>query len=176
VKCVSLWQPWASLLVHGKKRCETRSWPTNYHGPLLVHAAKKWNTELAEYAVSPPFRKALEAIGVSFTATEEAARGGWGLPFGAIVGCVQLDHCIETRSIHFTADPAEVRWVGMLNGWQFPISEQPFGDYSPGRFAWYCTKFMPFAEPIPYRGAQGMFDVPGDVVRDAIAKAKGGAA
>lgn len=172
MKCISVWQPWASLLVHGAKRCETRSWPTSHTGPLLVHAAKKWDVGLAEFAVLPPARAALEAVGVRFAATEAAARAGWNLPFGAIVGVVQLSDCIRSEEVHFTADPADYCRIGMHGGWQFPASEQLFGDFGPGRFAWYCTKFMAFAEPVPYRGAQGLFDVPGDVVREAIERAK----
>lgn len=167
MKCISLWQPWASLLVHGLKRCETRSWPTNHTGPLLIHAAKKWDAELAEFAVLHPARAALESIGVTFTATEAAARAGWGLPFGAIVGCVQLDRCYPTTRVRFMA--AAVAAGDSLDA---TITEQAFGDFGPGRFAWYCSRFMAFAEPVPYRGAQGLFDVPGDVVREAIESAK----
>lgn len=41
MKALSLWQPWASAVALGFKKNETRSWPTNYRGPLLIHAAKK---------------------------------------------------------------------------------------------------------------------------------------
>lgn len=41
MKAISLWQPWASLMVSGLKKIETRSWATNYRGPLLIHAALK---------------------------------------------------------------------------------------------------------------------------------------
>lgn len=167
MKCISVWQPYASLLVHGAKRCETRSWPTSHTGPLLVHAAKKWDVELAEFAVLPPARAALEAIGVRFTPTEAAARAGWNLPFGAIVGVVQLDRCYPTERVRFAADAvAAAETLGVA------LTERAFGDFGPGRFAWYCSKFMAFAEPVPYRGAQGLFDVPGDVVRAAIESAK----
>lgn len=101
MKCISLWQPYATLLVHGLKRCETRSWPTNHTGPLLIHAAKKWDVELAEFAVLPPARAALEAIGVRFIPTEAAARAGWNLAFGSIVGVVQLDRCYPTGRVTF---------------------------------------------------------------------------
>lgn len=40
MKCISLWQPWASLYCSGAKVHETRSWSTNYRGPLAIHAAK----------------------------------------------------------------------------------------------------------------------------------------
>lgn len=41
MKAISLWQPWATFLVHGLKKIETRSWSTKYRGPLLIHAALK---------------------------------------------------------------------------------------------------------------------------------------
>ena len=40
-KAISLWQPWASLMALGLKKNETRSWATQYRGPLYIHAAKK---------------------------------------------------------------------------------------------------------------------------------------
>lgn len=169
MKCISVWQPYASLLVHGLKRCETRSWPTNHTGPLLIHAAKKWDAELAEFAVLRPARAALESIGVTFTATEAAARAGWGLPFGAIVGCVQMARCYPTARVCWGADAVAEDAGHSLNVTE---TELAFGDFGPGRFAWYCSKFMAFAEPVPYRGAQGLFDVPGDAVREAIESAK----
>lgn len=41
MKAIGLWQPWASAMAFGLKKNETRSWPTTYRGPLLIHAAKK---------------------------------------------------------------------------------------------------------------------------------------
>jgi hypothetical protein len=40
MKALSVRQPWASLIVLGLKCVEIRSWPTDYRGPLLIHAAK----------------------------------------------------------------------------------------------------------------------------------------
>lgn len=40
MKCLSLWQPWASYIANGQKLIETRHWSTRYRGPLLIHAAK----------------------------------------------------------------------------------------------------------------------------------------
>jgi hypothetical protein len=42
IKCISLWQPWASLVAVGAKRIETRGWATAYRGRLGIHAAKRW--------------------------------------------------------------------------------------------------------------------------------------
>jgi len=39
--CLSMHQPWASLLVHGFKRFEGREWTNKYRGPLWIHATSK---------------------------------------------------------------------------------------------------------------------------------------
>lgn len=38
------------------------------------------------------------------------------------------------------------------------------GDFSAGRFAWKRDEFRLFERPIPYRGAQGIFVVPDDLI------------
>ena len=40
IKAISLWQPWASLIVCGAKEIETRSWSTKVRGTVAIHAAK----------------------------------------------------------------------------------------------------------------------------------------
>jgi ASCH domain len=45
MKCLSLKQPYAELLVAGKKTIEVRAWNTKFRGQFLVHASKKINEE-----------------------------------------------------------------------------------------------------------------------------------
>mmetsp|Transcript_3649 Transcript_3649/g.7836 ORF Transcript_3649/g.7836 Transcript_3649/m.7836 type:complete len:507 (-) Transcript_3649:30-1550(-) len=42
---LSMHQPWASLVIEGFKRVEGRSWPSDFKGPLWIHAAAKKPTE-----------------------------------------------------------------------------------------------------------------------------------
>jgi hypothetical protein len=39
--CLSMHQPWASLLVHGFKRFEGREWTSKFRGPLYIHATQR---------------------------------------------------------------------------------------------------------------------------------------
>ncbi|MFI5412910.1 MAG: ASCH domain-containing protein [Candidatus Micrarchaeales archaeon] len=41
MKCLSLKQPFAELLVSGKKTIELRNWNTHFRGTFLIHASKK---------------------------------------------------------------------------------------------------------------------------------------
>jgi hypothetical protein len=45
VECLSLNQPYAELLISGKKTIEVRKWSTNFRGQFLVHASKSINQE-----------------------------------------------------------------------------------------------------------------------------------
>ena len=38
--------------------------------------------------------------------------------------------------------------------------ERHLGDYTPGRFAWFLEDIEPLAEPVPARGAQGLWEWP----------------
>ena len=40
MQAISVCQPWASLIVCGAKRIETRSWSTPHRGPLAIHVSK----------------------------------------------------------------------------------------------------------------------------------------
>ncbi|CAN5534034.1 hypothetical protein BH09PSE4_BH09PSE4_22860 [soil metagenome] len=73
------------------------------------------------------------------------------LPLGAIVAVAQL---IAVR-------PTEI----LLREGVSP-EEQEWGNYGPGRFGWVCADIRALANPVPFRGAQGMFDVPDEVLVD----------
>jgi hypothetical protein len=41
LKCLSVQQPWAHLIVSGVKDIENREWCTHYRGPVLIHAGAR---------------------------------------------------------------------------------------------------------------------------------------
>ena len=143
MKCISLWQPWATLMVVGAKCNETRSWRTNYRGPLGIHAAKYFPRENQELCYEEPFQSALDKAGF-FTP--------FVLPLGALIGQVEIVDCVPTLWCNMEMlDRAP--WLIVTE------TELSFGDYSPGRFAWVTSLPVQFALPIPYKGHQGFFEV-----------------
>ena len=54
VHALSLKQPWAALLVHGRKQIEVRRWPTPRRGPVLIHAARVPDPRPAAWALVSP--------------------------------------------------------------------------------------------------------------------------
>ena len=133
VKCLSLWEPWATLMMIGAKRIETRSWYTPYRGPLLIHAAK--NRSEIELVHEPEFTAALK---------------GQSLHFGQILCVVDLINCERTETL--CDDDALFEDRG---GW----TEWDMGNYGPNRFGWVTENVRPLPQPLDYRGAQGLFNV-----------------
>ena len=41
MKALSVRQPWANMIAAGEKTIETRTWATNYRGPLLIISSKR---------------------------------------------------------------------------------------------------------------------------------------
>ncbi|MFH1186297.1 MAG: ASCH domain-containing protein [Chloroflexota bacterium] len=156
MKAISLWQPWASAIALGSKRIETRGWATAYRGPLAIHAAKLCiKSELRAYSHNPIWKGALD-LGSPL----EPCQPLWeSLPFGAIVAVVRLKQCYPTYAIaeHLLRERHKRPWDGDgLCGW----TEYSMGDFGPGRFGWLLADVRALPKPIPFRGAQGFFEVP----------------
>ena len=66
------------------------------------------------------------------------------LPFGALLCIVDLINCKRTEDLRDSISELE----------------HSLGNYGDGRFGWITANVRCFQNPIPYRGAQGLFDVP----------------
>ena len=134
MKALSLLQPWATLVVIGAKKIETRSWSTPYRGRILIHASqgKAGNIFCAEPPVSkyiPDFKK---------------------LPFGAIIGEAKLTSILRVED--FDLPDFEMD--------NLTLEEKAFGDYTSGRFGWILEDPVAYQTPIPARGHLRLWDVP----------------
>ena len=74
------------------------------------------------------------------------------LPLGAVVAVVTVISC------RFTVDVAP----------QLTPLERRLGDYSPGRYAWFLSDIQALREPVPCKGALGLWNVPADVERQIL--------
>ena len=52
MKAISIKQPWAAAIMLGEKTIETRTWATEYRGPLLIVASKMPDKAMLEYTAS----------------------------------------------------------------------------------------------------------------------------
>ncbi len=61
---LSLKQPWAALLVHGRKTIEVRRWATKRRGAVLIHSARVPDPRPEAWARLPPeFREEARLVG-----------------------------------------------------------------------------------------------------------------
>jgi hypothetical protein len=61
---LSLKQPWAALLVHGRKSIEVRNWPTPRRGRFLIHAARVPDLRAEAWRhVTPDLRDTAQLVG-----------------------------------------------------------------------------------------------------------------
>jgi len=139
MKCISLWQPWAWLLVHGYehpngKRVENRSWalPKWMSGKwCLIHASKMESREEKELADTTCQRAGLPSL------SSDIYYEGFPLPdirYGGIVGVVKWSGS-DPRSV------SNARWTVL------------------GLHHWLIDTALPLPF-IPWHGRQGFFDVP----------------
>lgn len=158
MKALTLTQPWASLVALGEKRYETRSWSTEYRGPLAIHAAKgvasiggekafralceDWDEVAGDFG---PFGQAL------FVAGRYAVPSH--LPRGQVVAIANLIDCVPMDKFMRPAD-GPAGWLGVEPG-RF---EMHFGDYSPGRFAWVLDNVQRMVFPQEAKGYQQLWD------------------
>jgi hypothetical protein len=49
IPAISIRQPWAELILEGRKRIEIRTWSDAYRGPLWLHVGQRPNEDAAEY-------------------------------------------------------------------------------------------------------------------------------
>lgn len=136
MKALTLTQPWATLVILGVKRYETRGWPipVAMRRPvrIAIHAAKGWTADDRDF-LSDLIRDGV----LSQMATAS-------IPRGAVLGTVRLDGLYTTTAALRQPDMTEL--------------EQMLGDYSPGRYAWALGDPEPFPEPIAARGMLGLWD------------------
>lgn len=143
MKALSLTQPWATLIAIGAKRIETRSWSTRYRGTIAIQAASRMPASAVALCYEDPFVRVLTAAG--YDRVDQ-------LPRGAIIAIVGIDEVFSTNTID-----AEQRLPRAL--YHLP-HEREFGDYSDDRFGWVLRDVERLREPIPCKGALGLWTVP----------------
>ena len=166
---MTIWQPWASLIACGAKQYETRSWATQYRGPIAIHAAaryiRKWDlpADLAKVA----------------DVEMEAGRcPKWGaMPFGSVIATAELVS-VWRIAYNVKMDVEEARKYPIIGermaedkhetvSYDYFVpskKEAALGDWTPGRYAWKLANVKILQSPIPVKGKQGLwnFEMPGD--------------
>lgn len=129
MRALTILQPYATLIVSGKKRVENRTWPTKYRGRLYIHAGKS--------------RDLMHVIerddGIEYPPAG-------GLPFGAVIGVAVLVDCLPVEEIRAGKHDLQYPW----------IREH---EHTEGPFCWVFGTNPTAIGPWPFKGSQGLFDI-----------------
>jgi hypothetical protein len=138
IHAISLRQPWASAVALGFKQVETRSFGTKFR-EFAIQSGKGWE----KYQKQAARRLALLA-GQSpdfFVETKDCPANERG-----VVVCVVRIAAVEVMTDELIA--------------KTPALERAFGDWRPGRKAWYFEDVSYLKEPLPLKGQQGIWALP----------------
>ncbi len=171
MKALTVQQPWAWAIIQGGKNVENRTQLWKYRGPLAIHAGLSW----ADNGERDHRVRGIVADHI-VQADENAARD-WlrnrkmprdFMAFGAIIGTVDLvDIHTATEDCYF-AHPCYY-WGDLHDGRDVRGRFQ-----SPRRITHLVLENpRPLADPIPCKGALGLWTPPADVLERLSAVSNG---
>lgn len=143
MKVLSVRQPWAWAIIHGGKDVENRNWPTNYRGPLAIHAGKQFDlsrddfTDFIENIYGEPWATMAQKFGPIKGANDIR---------GAIIGVVDLVDCVTDRN-------CDSPWKA--EGFEF--------------WCWKVENPRALEIPILAKGQLGLFTVPDELLPPEVA-------
>ena len=150
MKALTVQQPWAWAIVHGGKDVENRTQAWAYRGTLAIHAGLRGSERGLE---SPLFREAWLRAG-------HHAGQALELPRGCVIGVVDL---VGAHTAH----------EGCCES---PWAEQSYDEHG-GRHRrdivhLELSRPRPIPEPVPCRGALGLWKMPPDVLGQVLEQIK----
>lgn len=134
MKALSLWQPWASLIMSGAKVHETRSWsapPLIIGQRIAIHAAMRM---VRPFEISPELhRVCMRYLGSTYQHV---------LPMGSIIGFATLAYSAPVENFKHNLAP----------------DDAVCGNFADGRFGWRMKDIEELAAPIYARGRQKLWN------------------
>lgn len=183
MKALTLWQPWSWAIAHAGKRVENRTWapPASVIGQrVAIHAGLRLDKAAAEALIGDLMHR-WDPGGCR--APMSAAVRLQGLMLGECGGLVH--GAVESVATIAGALLLERNTPGVVSG---IVRNGRHGDLNcaatravfdspwrvPGMWSWVLTDVIALPEPVPCRGAQGLWTLPEDVeaaVREQMARA-----
>lgn len=145
MKALSVKPPWSWAIAHAYKNVENRSWPTSHRGLVAIHASKTPERDVV-FPVPRAIRWYLNAQRDHDPKLEVR---------GAVIAVAVIDN------VH----PDFECW--QENGDARYCSPWAVGG---GQWHWHLTKVRPLAEPVPCKGALGLWTLPEDVESAVLAQ------
>lgn len=143
MKALTLWQPWAWWVASGQKPVENRPWkpPASAIGTTIaIHAGQRYDCD------------ALSFIEKATLVLEDRldADGLVSGRTGAVLGVARITGYVQEGQLH--PDPA------LESPWFF------------GPFGWTLDKIVTLKDPVPCKGALGLWRLPDDICEKVAAQ------
>ncbi|XP_050382631.1 uncharacterized protein LOC126799471 [Argentina anserina] len=143
--CLTMHQPWASLLVYGIKRIEGRSWPAPIRGRLWIHAAGKVPEEDTIKAMEDFYWEIYAVDGITDIKFPQH------YPVSRLIGCVEVVGCVRREE---------------LAGWEM-VPERVRLEAQTD-MCWLCEQPQKLLIPFEMRGYQGVYNLEKKIYEGAI--------
>ncbi len=132
MKCLSIKNPWAWMIINGKKTMEIRTWKTDYRGRILIHAGLKYDSNFFTFDHGFPT----------------------DFEYGSIIGCADLVHVKELDFIQYANSSEQHQIPIYVKNYKFP------GNLTPPKkcYGWILKDVIKYDDPIPYKGQLGLFN------------------
>ena len=130
VHCLTISEPWASLIASGNKTTENRCWKTNYRGPLAIHAGS----------------------GTQYLTKKQLA----DYPTGHVIAVANLVACHDIYTIRHRAESA---WLSgwKPDGCKSTWAEIAAHEFTEGPWCWILEDVRKLKTPKPIAGKQGIW-------------------
>ncbi|MGB3771724.1 MAG: hypothetical protein WBA00_11335 [Rhodococcus sp. (in: high G+C Gram-positive bacteria)] len=153
MKALTTQQPWAWAILHGGKTISNRTQNWNYRGPLAIHAGNRWSDHGGHSDLVAESWARYAPVDQIVSDPMDAGLDADLFVFGVIIGTVDL------VDVHPDA--------GCCRPW----GESAYVEHG-GRERRRITHLVlenprPLAEPIPCKGALGLWTPPAEVPDDA---------
>ncbi|XP_024524663.1 activating signal cointegrator 1 isoform X1 [Selaginella moellendorffii] len=143
--CLTMHQPWASLLVHGIKRIEGRSWSSSVRGRLWIHAAAKVPEPETIRELERFYTEVYAAQGIKDIKFPEF------YPTSVLLGCVNVVDCVKLEELVSREElPQSIRMEAL------------------SECCWLCEEPQKLVIPFQMRGWQGVYNLEKKIASAAV--------
>jgi len=149
MKALTVKQPWASLIVHGIKDIENRTWRTYFRGRVMIHAGVAKQLSIQQLLTVEQLVKA------NFEIDMEQDFNSL-FPKGAIIGSVEIVDCVIN---HPSIWAEKTKFEFIKRG----LSEKELECTSPVIYNWVLANPIMFDKPIPCKGNLSFWEFDGNI-------------
>lgn len=139
-RCLTISQPYASLIADGAKFVENRTWECFYRGPLLIHAGK----------------------GTQYLTKKELAN----YPHGCIVSACRMIACVHVPSLQQRIHRGMPYRELPISHMQEILAH----EHTEGPYGFVLAEVQKLATPVACAGAQGLWIPSLEVVEQVTAQ------